>query len=496
MGSAEQLGFIDASERQALCSPSTPIVLLRRRGDAPVADLVAPDNSLLGVMLPASPLHHLLCRAFNAPLVATSGNRQNETICIDDQQALDKLGDIADCFLTHNRPILRPLDDSIVRLLGDKITVLRRARGYTPLPITISRPLPDALATGSYFKNTVAIARDRHIIVSQHHGDLNAAETQQQFADSIADLRQFYRFEPTLICHDLHPDYSSSQFARRQTQAKLPLQHHHAHILACMAEHDLAPPVLGFAWDGAGLGSDHGIWGGEVLTVTHQGFHRYAHLRRFPLMGGDQAAKEPKRLALGLLHAMLGDDAFLRTDLAPLSAFTESQLSLLKQILNKRINCPQTSSMGRLFDAVASLLDLCQENEFEGQAAMRLEQAASNSTVTTSYPFELSAHKPIEIDWRPMMRQIIRELGEQNPEDIAARFHNTLADIAVAIAQTAGQIKLVLSGGCFQNALLIDGTIKKLKKAGFQTYTHEKIPPNDGGLAVGQAYATAWLRPA
>jgi len=489
LSTAKQLCIIHELEQQALTSPSAPIVLLQRLRSNVITNAVAPDNQHWGIMLPASPLHYLLCQDFDNPLVVTSGNRKNEPLCIDNLQAIEKLAGIADCFLTHDRPIVRPLDDSVVRIIAGKITLLRKARGYTPLPLTIDSQLPDTLAVGGYLKNTVAIATNNHIISSQHHGDLDATETQQQFESSISDLQQFYAISPTVIAHDLHPDYSCSQFVQQQSIAKLPVQHHYAHILSCMAEHNLHPPLLGIAWDGAGLGTDNTIWGSEALLITDKGFQRFAHLQPFPLPGADKAAREPRRSALGLLYEIYGSALFERRDLILLQAFSQQELNLLKQALNKHINCPKTSSMGRFFDAIASLLDLCHLNEFEGQAAMLLEQTACLADTEQYYRYTLTDTAPIIINWQVIITQIIDDLQKTDRFHIAAKFHNTLSEIIVKIAQRAGQQSLALSGGCFQNAYLTEKTVAKSKSAGFNVYTHEKIPPNDGGLAIGQAYA-------
>ena len=489
LASAKKLCQINKTEELALISHASPIVLLKCLNSTYVADAVAPNNTSLGIMLPASPLHQLLIDDFCNPLITTSGNRMNEPICITDQQALDRLGDIADFFLTHDRAIIRPLDDSIIRSINNKPVVLRRARGYTPSPVSISEPFPDTLALGGHMKNTVAINQGNQLILSQHIGDLDSANSQQQFQQTIADLQTFYSTKPSSVMHDLHPDYHSSIVASQQGKNKTMVQHHHAHILSCMAEHDLQAPVLGFAWDGSGLGSDNTSWGGECLLLTKKTFKRYAHFRSFPLLGGDKAAKEPRRCALGLLYEIFSDECFENKNLDFLSTFSRQELNLLQQSLTKQLNTPYTSSAGRLFDALSSLLGLCHINQFEGQAAMLLEQLASTVHTNESYPFKLIEGECIIIDWFNTITALLNDLNQQNQNLIAAKFHNTLAEIMVEIAKRSQQKNIVLSGGCFQNAYLTERCTEKLKTAGFTVYTHEKIPPNDGGLALGQLYA-------
>ncbi len=496
LASAEKLCFINAPEQAALASPAAPIVLLRRRDIVNsdeaegwrLANAVAPDTKLLGIMLAYSPLHQLLLHYFGGPVVATSGNRQNEPICIDIQQALTRLAGIADYFLTHDRPILRPLDDSVVRLINGKTTVLRRARGYAPLPITLKAPIPDTLAFGGQLKNTIAISHDQQIILSQHLGDLDSEMSQQQFQTTLMDLQQFYQITPKKIMHDLHKGYTSSQFADQPGIEKQAVQHHYAHTLSCMAEHDLEPPALGITWDGSGLGTDNKLWGGEFLLITNQGFQRYAHLRPFSLPGGAKAIQEPRRAALGLLYEIFAN-VFERQCLP----FSTQELLLLQAALAKQLNCPRTTSAGRLFDAVASLLELCQINQYEGQAAMALENCTASIASDEHYQFQLNDSSPIVIDWQITIEQLLKDITHSTPGHIAAKFHNTLAEMMLAISVRAKQKTIVLSGGCFQNAYLVEKAVKKLNTAGFKVYCHEKIPPNDGGLALGQLYAVKYI---
>jgi len=507
LGTAQRLCKINALEQQALSSAAAPIVLLNRRDRACGGDVsrsvankfattssVAPGSNLLGIMLPYSPLHHLLLSKDSAEqplyvLVATSGNRHNEPICIDEQQALTRLAGITDYFLTHNRPILRPLDDSVVRLINGKITVLRRARGYAPLPITLKTAMPDTLALGGQLKNTIAISHENHIVVSQHLGDLDVEATQQQFQATLTDLQDFYQIAPTRIMHDLHGGYASSQFAANLPQPTRPIQHHYAHALSCMAEHGLEPPALGICWDGSGLGTDNTLWGGEFLLITEQGFERYAHFASFPLPGGHKAILEPRRAALGLLYETFDASIFERQDLP----FSAQELNLLQSALSRELNCPRTTSAGRLFDAIASLLGLCHINDYEGQAAMALEQSAASTASELHYDFRIQAKTPIIVDWKITLKQLLEDMQHNPAELIAAKFHNTLAEIIQAIALMAGQKTVVLSGGCFQNACLTENAAKRLTRSDFKVYCHENIPPNDGGLALGQLYAAKYI---
>ena len=422
-------------------------------------------------------------------LVATSGNRQNEPICIDQQQALTRLVGIADYFLTHDRPILRPLDDSVVRLVNDKITVLRRARGYTPLPITLKIAMPDTLAVGGQLKNTVAISHGNNIILSQHLGDLDLEATQQQFQATLTDLQEFYQIAPTRIMHDLHTGYASSRFAANMNKTSHPVQHHYAHALSCMAEHGLEPPTLGICWDGSGLGTDDTLWGGEFLLINRQGFERYAHFAPFSLPGGYKAIQEPRRAALGLLYEIFGSSVFEHQD----PPFSASELNLLQSALSRQLNCPRTTSVGRIFDAVASLLELCHINQYEGQAAMMLEMSVAAQSEQQHYDFHIQHQRPIIIDWKITLEQLLEDIPFNPVELIAAKFHNTLAEIILTVAKKAEQKTVVLSGGCFQNAYLAAKASQRLKIDGFEVYCHEKIPPNDGGLALGQLYAAKYI---
>ena len=476
-------------EERLLCSPEAPIVLLRRRRESRIPTAIAPGNPWLGVMLPSTPLHHLLMAELGFPVVATSGNRSDEPICTDEHEAVQRLAGIADAFLVHNRPIVRPVDDSIVRVMAGRELVLRRARGFAPLPISVKTDGPTTLAVGAHLKNTVALAVGRQVFLSQHIGDLETAPALAAFHRAAADLPMLYSVRPEIIAADAHPDYLSTQFARRAGTRVVPVQHHHAHVLSCMADNELEAPVLGVCWDGSGYGADGTIWGGEFLRVSADGFERVAHLRPFRLPGGEQAMREPRRAALGLLYECLGDAAFARAELPTIAAFTESELRLLRQMLTRGVNSPPTTSMGRLFDVVASLLGLRQVSSFEGQAAMEVEFAADAVVTDAAYPLDLSDGA---LDWAPMLHALLRDLAEEAPTaTIAAKFHHALVEGLVAVARQNGEERIALTGGCFQNKLLTERAVRRLREEGFQPCWHRHVPPNDGGIALGQVMAAA-----
>ncbi|MGQ9889395.1 MAG: carbamoyltransferase HypF [Aggregatilineales bacterium] len=478
-------------EAALLTAPEAPITLLRRRAGARgVAEAVAPGNPYLGTMLPYTPLHHLLMVDLGFPVVATSGNLSDEPICTDEREALERLAGIADLFLVHNRPIARHADDSIVRLMAGRELVLRRARGYAPLPVRAPFDLPPALAVGAHLKNTVAVAVGRDIFTSQHIGDLETAQAFDAFTRTAASLQALYELEPRVIACDLHPDYLSTQHAARAGLPLVRVQHHYAHVLACMAEHSVAPPALGIAWDGTGYGPDGTVWGGEFLRVTESGWERAAHLLPFRLLGGDAAAREPRRSALGALFAVYGAGVFERDDLPPLAAFSSQERAVLQTMLERGLNAPLTSSAGRLFDAVAALLGLAQRSAYEGEAAMMLEFAAEGFATDEPYPFTLDADGVL--DWRQMIRYIDDERHKNVPAGFqAARFHTTLVEMMVAVARQAGQQRVILTGGCFQNRRLAEQAVTRLRAAGFEPVWHQRIPPNDGGIALGQLMAAA-----
>jgi hydrogenase maturation protein HypF len=491
---------ITPQEARLLASPQAPIVLVRKRRSTSIATSVAPGNPLLGVMIPYTPLHHLLLSELDSPIVATSGNRSDEPIAIDRDEALARLAGIADLFLMHNRPISRPMDDSVVRVVLGREQVLRRARGYAPLPITVDRPLPSLLAVGGQLKNVVAVSVGSDVFLSQHVGDLENAESARVFEQATRDLPRLYGVSPGEIACDLHPDYHATRFAERLASSGLPVvpvQHHVAHVLACMAEHSIKVPVLGVAWDGAGLGTDGTIWGGEFLHVTPSGVCRVGHLRPFRLPGGDLAAREPRRAALGLLHAWLGDELFLRKDVPVLVTFTPGERELLSLALARGLNAPLTSSAGRLFDAAAALAGVQLFNRFEGEAAMRWEWCAQDHGPASPYPVAITradAARAVVVDWGPLLEAMLADLRAAiEPGAVSARFHAALIEAIVAVCRLIGERRVVLTGGCFLNRLLLEGSVRRLTSEGFTPYWHQRVPPGDGGIALGQIMAAADL---
>ncbi|GBD08465.1 Carbamoyltransferase HypF [Candidatus Thermoflexus japonica] len=503
------LCYVSPEAEALLAGPEAPIVLLPRRAGAPVAPNVAPDNPYLGVMLPYTPLHHLLLRELDFPVVATSGNLTDEPICTDEKEAARRLARVADALLIHNRPIARHVDDSVMILMDGEPRMLRRARGFAPLPILVNRTLPTILAVGGHLKNTIALSVGCQIFLSQHIGDLDTAEALAAFERVIMDFLRLYEAEPVAIAHDLHPDYASTIWAQRAAAGDLPqplgartplplipVQHHHAHLVACLADHQAEGPALGVTWDGTGYGLDGTIWGGEFLLGDARGFHRVATLRPFRLPGGEAAIHAPSRVAFALLWELGGDAAVEWDHLAPIRALRPVERQALARMVARGVNAPLTSSMGRLFDAVAALLDLRQEVTFEGQAAMALEFAADPSE-TRAYPFPLCENPKMEgpawiLDWEPLLRAILEDLrcGVER-EKIAARFHNALVQAIVQVAREIGESRVALSGGCFQNRLLTERAARRLREAGFTVLIHRQIPPNDGGISLGQILIAA-----
>jgi len=489
---ARQDCTISDLEARLLSAPEAPIVLLcRKPGNSELAPQIAPFSSNLGVMMPYSPLHHLLLRDLGVPVVATSGNLSDEPICIDEYEALTRLGGIADCFLIHDRPIVRHVDDSVARIIGERQMILRRARGYAPLPIHVKDALPCILAVGAHLKNSVALSVGHEIFISQHIGDLETSEAFSAFRRTMEDLPWLYEVQPSLIACDMHPEYLSTKHAALTRSSVHRIQHHYAHVLACMAENELMDTVLGVSWDGTGYGADGTIWGGEFLLSDRQSYRRVAHFRQFRLPGSNAAVKEPRRAALGVLFEIWGDGVLADRRLLPVAAFSESELAIIRQMLFKGLNAPITSSSGRLFDAVASILGLRQRVTFEGQAAMELEYALQPG-VEEFYPFEISAQTTHIVDWAPMIAAILIDLQNGRPAgQISAKFHNTLVEIIVAVARLIGEQCVVLTGGCFQNRYLVEKSIDRLREAGFKPYWHQRVPPNDGGIALGQVIAAA-----
>lgn len=518
--------YLDATERDLLQSAARPIVLLKRRPDSPIAKECAPGQDTLGVMLPYTPLHYLILdrqplvewsdnadqRLPSLVLVMTSGNLSEEPIAVDNEDARARLNLLADAFLLHDRDIHIRCDDSVVRVVpglgtgepasGDlSIYPLRRSRGYSPFPVKLPWEVPSLLATGAELKNTFCITNKYYAFLSHHIGDMENYETLQSFQQGIKHFEALFRVNPEAITCDLHPDYLATRYAQeRAQQENLPIffvQHHHAHIAACMVEHGLdgSRPVIGLAFDGTGYGDDGAIWGGEVLVADYRNFRRALHLGYFPLPGGDAAVKKPSRTALALLWS-LGLDWDER--LSPVIAFCAEDRSLLRTQLEKKLNAPLTSSMGRLFDAAAALAGLRQTVNYEAQAAIEFE-ALADPEEEGLYPFEMigsANHEMAELDVRRAIGSLVADVLAGVPIPvISARFHNGLADVMrvaiIGISRETGIREVALSGGVWQNITLLRRTLSLLQVEGFRVYIHHQVPANDGGLALGQAVIAA-----
>jgi hydrogenase maturation protein HypF len=498
LAAAEAFCDVSDDDREALLSPRRPIVILpRKQADAGISAAVAPGNNTIGVMLPYTPLHHLLFTG--APydvLVMTSGNLSEEPVVTSNEVALDRLRPLADRFLLHDRDIYMRADDSVVRTFEGVERVLRRSRGFVPQAIGLGMEVAEILACGAELKNTFCLTKGRYAVLSQHIGDMENYETLVFFEETLANLKKLFRVTPRAVAHDLHPGYLSTQFALRLPDPeKIGVQHHHAHIASCMAENGLRGKVIGVALDGTGYGTDGRIWGGEFLVADYAGFERRAHLRYVPLAGGDAAVRQTWRPGLAYLADTFGPDAEL-PELPLWREVPETARRLVRSMLAHRVNTIDTSSCGRLFDAVASLIGLRQEVNFEGQAAIELETIAAEG-VADGYPFSIGAHNDAQtVDFRPAIERIAAEVRQGSPPPaIAARFHNTVAEAVVEVCRrlrAADKLNRVcLSGGTFQNMKLLARTLEGLRRLEFQVFIHAQVPPNDGGIALGQAMIAA-----
>jgi hydrogenase maturation protein HypF len=506
---AEEFCEIIATELEALLSIQRPIVLLRRKFARLVADQVAPCNRYLGVFLPYTPLQHLLFAEgkFRA-LVMTSGNLSEEPIAIDNDEARSRLHGLADYFLVHNREILLRCDDSVVRLLESKALnrkdreggakdaekiQLRRSRGFVPVPVFLHEEVPPILAVGGELKNTICLTKGKHAFLSQHIGDLENLESYRFFEEAAHHLQKILEVKPEVIAYDLHPDYFSTKWALQQSGVRLVgVQHHHAHIASCMAENLLDGDVIGFVLDGTGYGTDGKIWGGEVLVANYKGFERAAHFEYVPMPGGTAAIREPWRMAVSYLNHYFGRD-FLRMRLPFVTEIASSKLKLLLRMLERKVNSPLTSSCGRLFDAVAALVGIRHEVNYEAQAAIELEMAIRESPDTASYPFELlGSDDGWIISTRPLFEAVIRDLVSGTDLGIiSSRFHNGLVEAFTKLGELirgrTGLNRVCLSGGTFNNIYFAENLTRSLQEKDFQVFRHSKVPCGDGGLSLGQA---------
>ena len=490
---------VDEASRALLLRAERPIVLLPKKQPTPIAEAVAPFNRYLGVFLPYTPLHHLLLEAGRFPaLVMTSGNLSEEPIAIDNQEALERLGELADFFVQHNREILLRSDDSVVRVVGGKVRQWRRSRGYVPVPVFLHREVPAILAVGGELKNTVCLTKDRHAFLSQHVGDLENLESYRFFEEAVEHLQRILEIVPRIIAYDLHPDYFSTRWALGRTGVQLEgVQHHHAHIAACMGEHHLDGQVIGLALDGTGYGTDGQVWGGEVLVAGYRDFERVAHFGYVPMPGGAAAIRDPWRMAVGCLFHHFGRD-FLKLPIPFVRELAPPKTELLIRMIEGGVNTPLTSSCGRLFDAVAALAGIRAQVNYEAQAAIELEMAMADAPSSEmAYPLDIRKEtRGWKIDTRPLFEALLDDLAHGvKAGAISRKFHNGLVEVftrlAAIVREHAGLDRVCLSGGTFQNAYLLEHLTARLETGGFRVFSHAEVPAGDGGLSLGQALVVA-----
>jgi len=489
--------YVSPEEEDLLAAPQSPIVLLKWRDESSVSPEVAPNLQFLGVMLPYTPLHHILLRDTGLPLVMTSGNLSEEPIARDNDEALKRLSSIADYFLIHNRDIYSRYDDSVSMIERGASQLVRRARSYAPYPVRLLFEAKQVLGCGAEEKNTFCLIKDSYAFLSQHIGDMENIETLEHFDDTISLYRRLFRVEPEIVAHDLHPDYLATKYAREVSMSGVkivPVQHHHAHIASCMADNGLESTVIGVAFDGTGMGADGNIWGGEFLVADYRNYKRVGHLEYLPLPGGAAAIKRPYRTAVGYILTLLGESA-LDCDLSAMKKADDTEMEVIKRQIERRINSPLTSSMGRLFDAVSALLGIRSEIDYEGQAAVELEMAAHREDiwVQESYPYCISEDEGVKIvRLRDLLSAVIKDSKQDvSKGSISVKFHHTIArmidEMCRSIADETEITQVALSGGVFQNRLLLKKTTDLLESGGFQVFTHRQVPCNDGGISLGQA---------
>jgi hydrogenase maturation protein HypF len=502
----------NSKELELLQSSAAPIVLMLGRNEiesshTPLSDSIAPGQNTLGFMLPYTPLHHLILKRMNRPIVLTSGNIADEPQCIDNQEAREKLGKIADYFLFHNRDIVNRVDDSIVRVVGDKIQTIRRARGYAPAPIKLPpgfEKSPQVLAMGGELKNTICLLRNGKAVLSQHLGNLENATTFQAYEDTLNLYLSLFEHKPQLIAIDKHPEYLSSKLGKQLAAANnlqlTEIQHHHAHIAACMAENGIsinAPPVLGIAFDGLGYGEDNTLWGGEFLLADYRQFQRLAAFKPVAMIGGKQAIYQPWRNTYAHLLPIWSQLKQKYNDLELISFLEEKPLNLFNQLLEKQLNSPLSSSVGRLFDAVAAAIGICWEGcSYEGQAAIEMEGLIDCDEQIESYNFAIIQSDNIDyIDSQPMWFELLDDLQQIPKSVIAAKFHNGLVSIVIKMVKHLQQTyrfnQVVLTGGVFQNSILFEQVKSQLNQLEVNVLSHSVVPCNDGGISLGQAVIAA-----
>ena len=508
--------YVSPEEEELLTSPQSPIVLMIWKEDSSVSREVAPNLWFLGTMLPYTPLHHILLRDTGRPLVMTSGNLSEEPIARDNDEALRRLSGIADYFLIHNRDIYSRYDDSVAIVERDTSQLVRRARSYAPYPIRLPFQARQVLACGAEEKNSFCLTKDKYAFLSQHIGDMENMETLEHFYSTISLYKKLFHVEPEVVAHDLHPDYLATKYAQELGESGMklvPVQHHHAHIASCMADNGLESPVIGVAFDGTGMGGDGNIWGGEFLVTDYRDYRRAGHLEYLPLPGGAAAIKRPRRTAIGYILTLLGENALnaviasgaKQSQLTSIGQVTEFEVEVIKRQIERKINSPLSSSMGRLFDAVSALLGIRGEIDYEGQAAVELEMAAYSSIIAMNvsdkaishaqerYPYRIVEDEGIRIvRLKDLLSAVIEDFHHGISKGmISLKFHNTVArminEMCQLIADESGISQVALSGGVFQNRLLLRKTVSLLESSGLQVLTQRQVPCNDGGISLGQA---------
>ncbi len=481
-------------EERLLKSPESPIILLKKRNDNlesrdyNISELVAPENPYLGVMLPYTPLHHLILKNFNKPIVATSGNLSEEPICIDEFEAVERLKGIADYFLVHNRPILRHCDDSIVRIVHGREFIIRRARGYAPLPYFIEdEDDRTILAVGGHLKSTISLKKRNQVFISQHIGDLSTQESFNAFKRTIEDFQNLYESDSIKVIGDLHPNYLSTKYIKSLEKEFQLVQHHLAHVAGCKLENYVKGDALGVSWDGTGYGFDGKIWGSEFFYIDDESFSHIGQFRKFYLPSGEKAIRETKRILAGIFFEL--QSVLITKNEILNKKFSKNELNLIIKMIESKINSPECVSAGRLFDAVSSLIGIADYSNFEGQAAMKLEFAINTET-DEHYEFDIIKGEKIIIDWEKIISGLIQDMKNGLTAGLLSiKFHNTLTEIILTVARLTNLKKVLLSGGCFQNVYLLNRTIHRLKEEGFHPYWHQRIPTNDGGISFGQIAA-------
>ncbi len=487
---------VNENEKNILVSVEAPIVLLKKRKNikSVISNECAKNNPYLGVMLPYSPLHHILLKELSFAIVATSGNISDEPICISEVEAFEKLSSVADYFLTHNRSILRHVDDSIVRYAGNNEMIIRRARGYAPLPLVIKEIENTTLAVGGHLKNAIALNKGNNIFISQHIGDLENVESINAFKRVINDLENFYELKPERVICDLHPDYASIKYSELLGIPLYKVQHHYAHVLSCMAENELEGDVLGVSWDGTGYGTDGAIWGGEFIIPKGKEFIRKGYFKPFRLPGGEQAIHDVWKTGFSLLYDVYGEKA---TEQKNIEFLNYKEVNLIRQMLDKNINSPLTSSAGRLFDGVSAIIGLRNTVNFEAQAAMELEFATDDVKINDYFSYSIDEENDgtLVFNWHDVIRGIVEDIKNKiSVGIISTKFHNSLVELIVQVSHKTGFKKIVLTGGCFLNKYLLERSVYRLNEEGFKVYTHQRVPSGDGGISLGQMKFSTYIK--